>query len=152
MKKVLALMLVLVTLICISSCGKKEGNVPYKLIISCEEVIEYMDDDTYGIVPEKKDIVPESGIILEIDAKCNEGDNVYDCAVNNLKENKLHFEGSDGYFTAIGNIYAGDCGDFSGWMFFVNGELAQLGASDTLINENDVVEFKYIVDYNTLFE
>jgi len=26
-----------------------------------------------------------------------------------------------------------------------------MGASDTVVSENDVVEFKYIVDYNTLF-
>ena len=71
--------------------------------------------------------------------------------VENLKAKKLHFEGVDGYFNGIANIYAGDCGQFSGWMFFINGNLAELGASDTIINSNDVVEFRYIVDYNTLF-
>lgn len=152
MKKLCSVLLVTIVMFCISACKNEEANVPYKLIVSCQEVVENFDDEAYGIKPEKRDFVPADGIILELEANCSEGSNVYEIVKNNLKSKKLHFDGSDGYFTAIGNIYAGDCGDFSGWMFFINGNLAEFGASDTLICENDIIEFKYIVDYNSIFE
>ena len=151
MKKFLLLALSLVLILCTVSCKQDSANVPYKLVINCQEIVEFMDDQNYGIKAEKKELVPSDGIILSIESYCSEGDNVYDRVVKNLKDKKLHFEGSDGYFSGIGNIYAGDCGAFSGWMFFVNDELAELGASDTIISANDTIEFRYIVDYNTLF-
>lgn len=155
MKRVLSFVLMLIFCVSAVSCAKKadeQGDTPYKLIISCHEIIQNLDSEKYAINEEKKEIVPEDGIVLEINSKCSKGDTAYSVTVNALKNNKIHFEGSDGYLKAIANIYAGDCGDFSGWMFFINGNLAELGANDTIINENDVIEFKYIVDYNTLFQ
>lgn len=151
MKKIICFALGFALVFCVSSCKKDSSDVPYKLVISCEEVVEYIDDEKYGIKEEKRELVPTDGIIIELEDNCSQGDNVYDCVTKNLKDKKLHFQGSDGYFYAIGNIYAGDCGDFSGWMFYVNGELAEIGASDTIVKENDVIEFRYIVDYNKLF-
>lgn len=155
MKKIILFVLILAACFSIVSCAEKTeetGDTSYKLVISCHEIIQNFDNDTYAIKSEKKDIVPGNGIILEVDSKCAKGDNAYDIAVKALKDNKIHFDGSDGYLKGIANLYAGDCGGFSGWMFFINGELAELGADDTIINENDVIEFKYIVDYNTLFQ
>lgn len=151
MRKFLSFVISIVIIFAVESCKDIPENVPYKLIISCDEIVEFIDDEVYGIKSEKRELVPDDGIILELEDNCSEGDNVYNCVTNNLKSKKLHFQGTDGYISAIGNIYAGDCGEFSGWMLFINGELAELGASDTIIQENDVIEFKYIVDYNTLF-
>ncbi len=163
MKKIVVLIMINLLMFSVVSCGEKskseiENNtevaedISCKLIISCNEIIEYMDDEAYGIKEEKKEIVPHDGIILEIDTKCDVDSTAYDIVVSELKKNKIHFDGSDGYLKAIANLYVGDCGEFSGWMFFINGNLAENGASDTIINENDIIEFKYIVDYNTLFE
>ena len=152
MKRFITVVLASLMLLSIASCGKKEeGTVPYTLIISCDEILSNMDSETFGIKEEKKAIVPKDGKILEITAKCGEGVNAFDLVVENLKAKKLHFEGVDGYFNGIANIYAGDCGQFSGWLFFINGNLAELGASDTVGSSNDIIEFRFIVDYNSLF-
>lgn len=137
------------------SCNSKEpsdGGISVSLKVDCSEVVDNLGHELYGIKEEKIDIVPESGVILEIETSCNEGDNAFDLLISNLKAKKIHFEADDGYLTAISNIYAGDCGANSGWMFFINGDLAEKGASDTILNADDKVEFKYIVDYMTLFE
>lgn len=152
MKRFVTLILASMMLFSVASCSKKsEGTIPYTLIISCDEILSNIDSDTYGIKKEKKEIVPEDGMILKVDAKCSEEENAFDIVVENLKDKKIHFEGTDGYFKGISNIYEGDCGQYSGWMFFINGNLSETGASDTYICENDIVEFKYVVDYNTLF-
>lgn len=164
MKKVLAYMLMSLFIFSMVSCGEKkddagenvlneaENNVSCKLIVSCHEILENIDNEQYHIKEEKRDIVPSNGIILEVDTKCIEGDTAYDVAISELKKEKIHFDSDDGYFSAIANLYAGDCGDFSGWMFFINGNLAENGAGDTVIAQDDVVEFKYVVDYTSLFE
>lgn len=38
-----------------------------------------------------------------------------------------------------------------GWLLYINGELAQTGAETTPVNENDIVEFRY-VNYNEAFK
>ncbi|MBR5308711.1 MAG: DUF4430 domain-containing protein [Clostridia bacterium] len=158
MKRIITFSLVLLSLVTVfafSSCGKKEakeeGTVPYKVIIDCSEIISNLDNEAYAIKPEKRDIVPQSSIILQESGKCKEGTTAYDLVTSVFKENKFHFDGTGVYFKGIGNFYEGDCGPTSGWMFFVNGSLAELGAADTVVNTDDVIEFRYIVDYNTLF-
>lgn len=148
---VLSLVTVLVGVGC-NSNGTSDGDMSVLLRVDCSEVIENIGHEVYGIAEDKADIVPENGTILEIETSCNEGDNAFDLLISNLKAKKIHFEADDGYLTAISNIYAGDCGANSGWMFFINGDLAEKGASDTILNADDKVEFKYIVDYMTLFE
>ncbi len=155
LKKILICVFVFVTVIVGVSCSSNkasDGSISVSLKVECSEVIDNMGHELYGITEEKIDIVPENGVILEVKTSCNEGDNAYDLLISNLKAKKIHFEADDGYLTAISNIYAGDCGPVSGWMFFINGELAEKGAPDTVLNNGDKVEFKYVVDYMTLFE
>ncbi len=163
MKKIFAFILMSLFIFTIASCGENkdsaednksnesENTISCKLIVDCHEILENIDHEEYGLKEEKKDIVPINGVVLDVDIECTEGDTAYDIVLSELKKQKIHFDADDGYFTAIANFYAGDCGDFSGWMFFVNGNLAETGASDTVINENDIIEFRYVVDYNTLF-
>lgn len=151
MKKIIIGMLALLTVFCFVSCGNEEGTVPYKLIINCEEVLDNLDSDEYAIAKEKRSILPKEGIILEVEGKCPEGDNVYNRTIENLNKKKIHFQGTSGYFQAIANIFEKDCGPNSGWMIYINGKLAEKGAQDTIINPNDVIEIKYIVDSSSIF-
>ena len=163
MKKILAFIMTSLIVVSLVACSDKkdeatdpgsdasENTLSYKLIISCNEILENINHEQYGLKEEKKDIVPADGIVLEKDAICSEGSTAFDVVISELKKEKIHFDADDGYLNAIANLYAGDCGEFSGWMFFINGNLAEMGASDTVVSENDVVEFKYIVDYKTLF-
>lgn len=137
-----------------ASCNNKlnYSQCSVKVKISCSEVVENIGDSNFGISEDKIDIVPENGVILECNAFCKNGDDVLSIFLSELKKHKIHFDVDNGYFKAIANIYEGDCGDFSGWMLFLNDELAANGASDTVVKDGDSIEFKYIVDYNTLFE
>ena len=155
LKKILVCIFAFVTVMVGVSCNSNEASdngISVLLKVDCSEVVENIGHDLYGITEGKAEIVPESGVILEIETFCNEGDNAFELLISNLKAKRIHFEADDGYLTAISNIYAGDCGANSGWMFFINGELAEKGAPDTVIHNGDKVEFKYVVDYMTLFE
>jgi len=146
MKKVLLLAMSVLMTFSMFSC-KKEGTVPYTIRITCDEIVENLDDAEYGIKAEKRDIVPKDGIILEFSGKCSEGDDLMSCATEALRSNKIHYTATNSYFEAIGNLYAGDCGDNSGWLFYVNGVSSAVGANEVIIKENDVFEFKYVVDF-----
>jgi hypothetical protein len=135
-----------------NSSDSVNGDFSVSLKVVCNEVVSNFGHEIYGIKEDKIDIVPDDGIILDIDTFCDEGENAFNLLINSLKAKKIHFEADDGYLTGISNIYVGDCGANSGWMFFINGELAELGAPDTILNDGDEVEFRYVVDYMTLFQ
>lgn len=153
MKKFLLSVLTLCCLFSFASCFNNDNKetINYTLIVSCDEILKNLNNDEYSINPEKIEILPSNGIILNIKSKCSQGSTARDVLIKNLKDNKMHYIDSSGYIEAICNIYSGDCGDYSGWMFYVNGNLAESGAADTTVNSGDVIEFKYVVDYNLLF-
>lgn len=154
MKRIIAFVLALVTSVTVFSCkdNKSDNEINFKLSVTCGEVVENIGSETYGISEEKIDIVPQNGIIFQNDVSCADGRNAYEIIIELLQKEKLHYEASDGYIKSIGNIYEGDCGKYSGWMFYVNGEIAEVGASDYVVKAGDEIEFKYIVDYMKLFE
>lgn len=43
------------------------------------------------------------------------------------------------------------CGSMSGWMYWVNGELPMVGAGNYMLNDNAIIDWKYIVDYSTVW-
>lgn len=154
MKRIIALVLALIASVTVFSCkdNNSEAEISVNLSVTCREVVENIGNEIYGISEEKAEIVPESGIIYENNTSCNDGRNAYELLIESLQDEKIHYEASDGYIKSIGNIYEGDCGKYSGWMFYVNGEIAEVGASDYVVKAGDEIEFKYVVDYMKLFE
>ncbi len=155
MKRIISLLLAVITVVSITACNsttEKNKGIFVKLVVNCKEVIENLENDTYAISDEKAEIIPENGVIYEAVSNCEDGKSAYDFLVECLQKEKIHYEGADGYIKAIGNIYEGDCGKYSGWMFYINGEIAEVGSSDYIVKENDEIEFKYVVDYMKLFE
>ena len=43
------------------------------------------------------------------------------------------------------------CGSMSGWMYWANGELPMVGAGNYVLNDNAIIDWKYIVDYSTIW-
>lgn len=43
------------------------------------------------------------------------------------------------------------CGSMSGWMYWVDGELPMVGAGNYTLNGGEIIEWKYIVDYSTVW-
>lgn len=141
MKKYIIPLLLVLCLLC--SCAPKEtgGELKVKLTV---DVLDAMR--TPDLIPEEKQaILPENGILLEKEVSFSEGENAYDVVLRTLQKEKLHYEAdSTKYFLGIGNLYAGDCGELSGWLYSVNGESPTVGASQYILQDGDVLRFYYV--------
>lgn len=154
MKRTLSILLTLCTLFVLSSCGEtahEAGHVTLK--VEYAQVIENLDSAQYGIAPDKRDALAKDGVVLSLENVSFSGtDTAMTILLSELKKAKKHFEEKDGYVSGIDNVYAGDCGNVSGWMFFVNGDLAEVGAREYAPKDGDVIVFRYVVNYMALFE
>ena len=123
------------------------------LIVKCVDVLQ----NPRMLNPAKASIIPASGIIYHSEyAEFHEGESVFDVFKREMKQQKLHFDYEENvsggaYVSGIGNLYNGDCGANSGWMYYVNGEIPQIGCSQYTLQGGDLIEWIYICDMNTLF-
>ena len=97
--------------------------------------------------------LPENGIIIpETQCIIHRGDTVFNVLTNSLKKNKIQYDysGGDGlsavYVKGINNLYEHDFGDLSGWMYSVNGDFPQVSCSDYVLDDGDVICWKYRCD------
>ena len=51
------------------------------------------------------------------------------------------------YVQGINGLAGGDFGDMSGWMFEVNGEMAEVGCSEYQLADGDVVTWIYVTEF-----
>lgn len=123
------------------------------MIVKCVDVLQ----NPHMLNPEKAGIIPPSGIIYHTEyAEFHDGESVFDVFKREMKNQKLHFDyegnASGGAFVSgIGNLYNGDCGANSGWMYYVNGEIPEVGCSQYTLQGGDLIEWIYVCDMNTLF-
>jgi hypothetical protein len=125
---------------------EKSIQLKCTLSVTCTTVLDNMDI----LNPEKKEIVPEDGIIfLEQEVVFYEGESVFDVLLREMKKNKIHMEYvmtplyDSNYIEGIGNLYELDCGELSGWVYLVNGLSPSYGSSSYKLSDGDVVEWKY---------
>ena len=142
MKKMrLFLCLACLVLLLSGGCGEKKESISCEISVSCEEILLHYDQ----LNAEKKDLVPQSGILLEEQTvSAQEGESAFDILLRTLKEQKLHIDAESGYIKGIGNIYEKDCGDFSGWLYTVNGNYAEVGANDYYPEEGDKIVWYFM--------
>ena len=119
------------------------------LEIRCDTLLENLDK----LSPGKTELVPQDGILLEKTTVTFEpGESVLDLFSRCLREEKLHFEYVDAraygstYIEGIGNLYEFDCGEQSGWLYFVNGISPGLGCSGYTVADGDEIVFAYTCD------
>ena len=119
------------------------------LEIRCDTLLKNLDKLSSG----KAELVPEDGILLEkttVSFEC--GDSVFDVLRRCLREQNVHFEYVDAkaygsiYIEGIGNLYEFDCGEQSGWLYFVNGISPGLGCSGYTVANGDEIVFAYTCD------
>lgn len=95
--------------------------------------------------------LPDDGVLAELEElSFAEGATALDVLKEGLREAELPFEANGGYVTGIGNLYAGDCGEESGWMYRVNGEAPSVGADQYVLADGDVMEWYYICSYDEI--
>ena len=124
-----------------------------RITVECGEILKDEAEFSEDIIKN----ISEDGIIIKETAKFDDGETAFDILKREITNNKIQidFEKSpvynSVYIKGIINIYEGDLGESSGWMFFVNGNLSETDASNYILNEGDDIVFSYVKDYNELF-
>lgn len=108
--------------------------------------IDKLDDEKAAILPANGIILPETIVIFY------EGESAFNILTRELKKNRIHidFESSPMYNTVyikgISNLYEHDCGELSGWLYKVNGQVPSYGSSRHMLKDGDKIEFIYTCD------
>ncbi len=143
----------------IPEVSKPEENKPQEshekkektclLSVRCDTILNNLD----SLDEDKIEIIPKDGIILgEKTVPINDGDSVFDVLQRELRNNNIHLEFvktpafNSAYIEGIANIYEFDCGELSGWMYKVNGEIPDYGCSLYYLKDGDKVEWVYTCD------
>ena len=117
--------------------------------IECSTILNNLDQ----LDPDKLEMVPSGGVILSATTVTfYEGESVFDVLQRLCRDKGIHMEASwtpiynSAYVEGIHNLYEFDCGEFSGWMYRVNGWYPNYGCSRYQLQQGDVVEWRYTCD------
>lgn len=98
-------------------------------------------------------------VTVEIDATAGEGEKTtaevelpegataYDALVAAADDVNASDSEYGMYVQGINGLAGGDFGDMSGWMFEVNGEMAEVGCSEYELAAGDVVTWLYVTEF-----
>ncbi|MBE6916093.1 MAG: DUF4430 domain-containing protein [Ruminococcaceae bacterium] len=118
--------------------------------IRCDTILENTD----LLDQDKLFLVPDDGVIFAAtEISFADGESVFDLLSRITRENNIHleFENTPIYNTAyikgVANIYERDCGEGSGWLYRVNGEIPNHGCSLHRLQDGDVVEWRYTCNF-----
>lgn len=150
MRRRISVLLVLV--LCLSfllSCGRADaGDRSCTLSVRCDNAIAA---DT--LPPETAAILPAGGVLLADTAVAfADGESVFDVLLRAARAAGLHLEFEKTplyggvYVEGIGNLYAFDGGELSGWVYAVNGVFPEVSASAYVLADGDTVEWFYTCD------
>ena len=140
----------------VSAVLAQQGRTLYRmggntctLEIRCDTLLDKLDKLNAG----KSALVPEDGTLLaKTTVSFEPGESVFDVFRRCLREQNIHFEYVDAraydsvYIEGIGNLYEYDCGEQSGWLYFVNGISPGLGCSGYSVSDGDEIVFAYTCD------
>jgi len=117
--------------------------------ISCATILNNLD----LCDPEKVELVPEDGWILEpVAVTFYEGESVFNVLQRTCKQLKIHMEFmntpiyNSAYIEGIHNLYEFDVGELSGWMYQVNDWFPNYGCSRYQLQDGDVIHWVYTCD------
>lgn len=149
MRRGISVLLVLVLCLSFLSCGKAEaGAYSCTLSVRCDNAIA-----ADALPPETAAILPADGVLLADTAVAfSEGETVFDVLMRAARAAGLHLEFEKTplyggvYVEGIGNLYAFDGGELSGWVYAVNGVFPAVSASVYTLADGDTVEWMYTCD------
>ena len=97
------------------------------------------------LIGEKSDYIPSDGYILKgEDFKIEEGDTALQVLREASSKYNFQLEVKNGYYVlGINNLYEKEYGDLSGWMYYINGVSASVGANEYVLKDGDVIEWRY---------
>ncbi len=119
------------------------------LSVKCDTIIANKDK----LNQDKWELIPLDGVIFaEQTVTFYEGENVFNLLTREMKRHKIHLEFvytpiyNSAYIEGIANLYENDCGENSGWIYFVNGHSPNFGCSNYQLKQGDKVEWVYSCD------
>ncbi len=155
-KKLLTLAVVLVVAVAIAVVvvlTQSGGNEPEAagqctFSITCTGMVEGLDKLDENVAA----LVPEDGLLLpETETDFYDGETAFDVLKRLTEDNDIQMEysgsGETAYIEGLGNIYEGDAGGYSGWMYLVNGDFAPVGCGAYTMQDGDQVEFQFYCDF-----
>lgn len=117
--------------------------------IECSTILNNLSQ----LDPDKLEMVPSGGTILaKTSVSCYDGESVFDVLQRVCRDNGIHMESeftpiyNSAYVEGIHNLYEFDCGALSGWMYRVNGWYPNYGCSRYVLEDGDLVEWRYTCD------
>lgn len=121
------------------AASSKQSTI--SLTVDCKNAIDY------GILNDLnfRDTLPQNGIILsDGNVQFTEGESVMTVLKRALKTQKTVCQiTSGGYVKSIAGLAEKDCGETSGWVYRVNGELPNVSCKYYQLQAGDRVEFIY---------
>lgn len=116
-------------------------TVKATLEISCKP----LSDDLTKLKDESKsEYIPDDGVVLEeTEYRMEKGDTAFDMLKEATTDEGIQAEYSytqayDAYFIeGISNLYNGDAGGMSGWLYYVNGKSPEYGISGYELKDGD---------------
>lgn len=112
--------------------------------IDCKNILTNKNDLDDGY----HDYVPDSGVILSTKTyRVKKGTTVVEVLKSAANENKINLVTQSSafglYVKSIGYLEEKICGSSSGWLYKVNGKIANKAASSYKLNEGDKIEWRY---------
>lgn len=116
--------------------------------IECKSVLENMNHLKSG----HSEYVPENGYILQnYKLKYQPNFTAYDLLKQSCDENRIKLTSSQSgygiYVTGINNLDEFDCGNESGWLYYVNGKKLPVGCDKYTVSSGDEIVFSYTCGY-----
>ncbi len=149
MKKLCVLLSLMLLFLC--SCNKTDTNKSYDnfctLKITCEDVLIH-EAATEALLNE----LPKGGIIFNGNVGFDAGESAFDVIKRIAISQKIHLDFSKApasetyYIKGISNLYEKDFGEFSGWLYAVNGESPTVSANQFKVSDGDEIIFYYSCD------
>lgn len=133
----------------VTTAPAQAGDTPTcTLSVRCDTLLEA--ENAERLDPDKRELVPADGAIFpETAVTFTAGESAYQVLARELRRAKIHLEVSrtpayqSVYIEGIGNLYAFDCGEQSGWIYQVNGQSPMCSSSEYLLQPGDSVAFIY---------
>ena len=93
------------------------------------------------------DATAGEGEVTSSEVEVDEGATVYDALVATGVDVNASDSDYGMYVAGINGLAGGDFGDMSGWMFEVNGEMAEVGCSQLEVADGDVITWTYVTEF-----
>lgn len=121
--------------------GQNDKQCSVTISVNCRNAIDYgiLEESTFASV------LPADGVILpNVSFDIKDGDNVAKVLKSALKSHNITYSvTSSGYVRAIGGLSEFDCGETSGWLYRVNGNLPYVSTKSYYLHDGDTVELIY---------